>query len=675
MPACASLSGPPRHPVFRHLAAFALYVVAALAFTWPLAGRLGTHLPGDPTGDTGVYAWNLWVFAREWRSATGPFVTDAIFGLTGGTDLALHNYTVASNLLALPLIGWLGPVATFNVVLLAQVVLAAFGVFVLARHVTGDGRAAWVAGLAFACSPVITARSMAHHSLVAAAPLPFFAWTVLRALEGPRWPLWALASGACLAWAGYSDVYYAIYCLVLLAVILAHRGLLVAAPGRWSPAAVVLLAVAAVAALAGTMILATGGGDFPVAGRVVHARTPFTAMAVAMGCLLLAGAIRVLPRLRWNPHVSPRRVVGIVSLCAGASAAALSPLLLVMARRVLEGRWVEARIFWRSSPAGLDALALVLPNPTHALWGDLVRPLLWTWRPDAFPEHVGSLSLVTLALVAGLRVGHGGWWQGARLWVALGLAATLLALGPFLTIAGTTTGIPGPWSLLRYVPVLGWARSPSRFAVLATLALCVLLAFALRELLARRRGPWLAAAATLLLAAELSPAPRTLYAAAPPSVYEVITDDPDPRVRVLELPAGVRDGTGGIGNFRTRTQFHQVTHGKAIVGGYLSRVSEQRRRKTMRVPTMRAIVKLSAGEPLTATEDADGRLFARRFVVRARIGYVVVIEGRASEELERWAIDALELRLVAEGGGRRLYRPAAWPPPDPLTNAALRPAP
>ena len=46
-------------------------------------------------------------------------------------------------------------------------------------------------------------------------------------------------------------------------------------------------------------------------------------------------------------------------------------------------------------------------------------------------------------------------------WVALTIGFALLALGPFVYIAGVNTHVPGPWALLRYVPVIGLARMPT----------------------------------------------------------------------------------------------------------------------------------------------------------------------------------------------------------------------
>jgi hypothetical protein len=44
-----------------HVCALLGYAALAIAFTWPLAPNLDTHLTGSPAGDTGVYVWNQWV--------------------------------------------------------------------------------------------------------------------------------------------------------------------------------------------------------------------------------------------------------------------------------------------------------------------------------------------------------------------------------------------------------------------------------------------------------------------------------------------------------------------------------------------------------------------------------------------------------------------------------------
>jgi len=101
------------------------YILLSCLLTWPLPAHLQTHLLGDPWGDTGVYVWNLWVFRHELlRHAHVPFSTGHVFAYTGGADFSLHNYAPVAGVLGAPLIGLLGVVGTFNVMLLAFVVLA-----------------------------------------------------------------------------------------------------------------------------------------------------------------------------------------------------------------------------------------------------------------------------------------------------------------------------------------------------------------------------------------------------------------------------------------------------------------------------------------------------------------------------------------------------------------------
>jgi hypothetical protein len=165
-----------------HVCAIAGYVVVALVFNWPLPVRLGTHFTGSVGGDTGVYVWNQWLFRHE-VVAHGrlPLFTGEIFALSPPVDLSLHNYTLFADLLAFPLIPVFGVTVTFNVIYLGLVVMSGWTMFLLARAVIGRAGEAWLAGLLFAYSPFFAARSTAHFSLVAAAPLPVFLLLLIRA--------------------------------------------------------------------------------------------------------------------------------------------------------------------------------------------------------------------------------------------------------------------------------------------------------------------------------------------------------------------------------------------------------------------------------------------------------------------------------------------------------------
>jgi hypothetical protein len=254
------------------------------------------------------------------------------------------------------------------------------------------------------------------------------------------------------------------------------------------------------------------------------------------------------------------------------------------------------------------------------------------------------------------------WWQGwraPRLWLFLCVVFAWMALGPFLRIAGINMYVPGPWAVMRYIPVVGLARNPARFAVLMMLGLSILFALAMKYLRddAGTSRAWLRWSTAGLLLLELLPAPRYLYSARFPAVYDRIAADPRD-VRVLELPFGVRDGTFSIGNYTARTQFYQTRHGKAVIGGDLSRVSQRRVMAIRQQPMLNALIDLSEGKTLAPSiVDALGEDGAG-FVARSNIGYVVVDRERASPELTQFAARTLQLEELESDGSTVLYRPA-----------------
>lgn len=321
---------------------------------------------------------------------------------------------------------------------------------------------------------------------------------------------------------------------------------------------------------------------------------------------------------------------------------------------MVNGRFVSPPTLWRSSPRGVDLLGLFEFNPNHiaARW--------WNDRQAAdgavFVEYTAALSLVALAVVA-LGIWRGGYRPRAGwIWLTIGFAA--LSLGPFVYVAGLNTHIPGPWSLLRYVPLIGSARTPTRFAIVAALGLAVLLAGALAAL--GRRYPQhrrlMTAVVGLMLILELAPAPRTLYSASVPDLYKIVARDPRP-VRLLQLPFGIRDGTFTAGNFSARYLFFQTVHGKRLIGGYLSRISAKRVQEVRSQPTLDALVTMSEGGTLAPAHEAWIRARGAGFIKRANIGYVVIDTDQSPRYLIEFVKEAWQLQELARDGGRVLYRP------------------
>jgi hypothetical protein len=640
--------------------ALAAFLIIACLQAWPLPARLTSHLTGPPSGDTGVYVWNTWVFGRELLERGGsPFSTSRIFSIDTQADLSLHNYTPFANLLAMPLQPLLGVVGAFNAVYLINVALAGFGMFLLARRLAGGDRfwEPFLAGVAFAVSPFLVARSAAHFSLISAAPLPLFvywldrAWTSLRIRD-------ALATGVMLAWAGFSDAYYAVYCVMLGALLVGSRSLALttaASPtGARRRLGRVVLDVAIVAiAVVVISIHVLGGGSIRVASISISMRSLYTPVLILTVLIVARVLLTLHLRLEWRPRPITGAHLRVAAAAAVVAVILLAPTIYAVGRRVVEGRMVSAPILWRSSAPGVDLAAVVAPNPGHPLAPQGMRD--WLARQGGgYVENVATLPPIVLAVILWAWRATG--FRPGRLWLTITGGFLLLALGPFIHFAGLNTHIPTPWALLRYVPIIGQARMPSRFMIVVMLGLAVMFAGALVAL--ARRYPHhrrrLLAAIGLVLAFELWPAPRTLYSAAIPSIYERIAADPRP-VRVLELPFGIRDGLSSIGDFSAASQFHQTLHGKPLVGGYLSRVSDRRKQTYLRAPVRRALITLSERRPLDERTARVARIDAPGFIARSRIGYVVMHTPRMTRELRDFAIDVFQLDLVASADDHELY--------------------
>lgn len=647
------------------LAWFAFYAAVAVAVTWPLAGHLRSTLLGSPSGDTGVYVWNLWIFRHELvEKGHLPFSTDHIFGYTGGADFSLHNFTPIAGLLATPLIPHVGVVAAFNILLMVMLTLTGVSVFALGKTVGLRNWSAALAGTMFIASPVITARETAHFSLVTAWSLPLFVLLFLRLMERPTLAT-AVLVGVDVAAAHYSDTYYGVYCLLIGVFVVAWRFVRIErrAPAPTCDARAIRIVDRTLVMVAVFLAwrLITGWTEVSIGSIRFSMKTLYTPtlLAVLLGATRVWLTFRPVARLH-DPTDRLPVFIRLGGVSVATCLALMAPVLVGLVQRFFQGRLPETPLPWRSSPRGVDLLAYVVPNPNHAWFGR------WTerwWLPpnaDAFPELVASFSIVGLVCI-----GVAAWrrWLPS-FWVAFTAFFGLLSLGPFIHIAGVNTTVIAPWAILRYVPVLGLARSPSRFAVLASLGLSLLLAFALEAW--RRNSPraWrrLAMPVLLLLALEGFPGPRHLYSANIPPVYQHLALTPKDG-RILTLPTGIRDGVSSLGNFSASSLFFQTAHRHPIEGGYLSRVSPLRRTASARAPMLVALFALSDQETTLTDAEVEATRWSRdTFLAHSCVRHVVIDKDHASSRLRAFAIEALHLVPVMEDQHHQWLVPLAPPP-------------
>ncbi len=199
-----------------------------------------------------------------------------------------------------------------------------------------------------------------------------------------------------------------------------------------------------------------------------------------------------------------------------------------------------------------------------------------------WPVALGYTSCLLLlwAFLRLRRPGTGPWW-----WL-LGASFLFLQGARPVLLDRTLDWLPLPMAVFPHIPGLAMIRVPHRFLLPLALALAVLLAFALEDLLRRwrrrggeRRATVLALACCLLLVLELQPARRRPVVLEPPAIYAEMAADAR-EYAVLELPLDFRDGYA---------MYLQTFHGKPLVAGYTSHILPSAL-AALETPLMRALM-------------------------------------------------------------------------------------
>src|SRR5688500_14670828 len=137
----------------------AVYLIAAIVLTWPLAAHLTSKLgavegAGDPYLNLWILGWGMQTWLADPGAVFDGRVFNAnIFHPSTGT-LTFSDHLLLQSLVLSPLYAATDNLALcYNVLLIGSIALSGLAMHVLARSVTGSDRAAYIAGLAWACWP------------------------------------------------------------------------------------------------------------------------------------------------------------------------------------------------------------------------------------------------------------------------------------------------------------------------------------------------------------------------------------------------------------------------------------------------------------------------------------------------------------------------------------------
>jgi hypothetical protein len=167
--------------------AFAAYIAIAIAITFPLVARLTTYFPGNPwDNDVFGFIWNNWWVSHALvHLHRSPFLTDYLFA-PFDIDLRLHTFGALYGFLSTPVTILGGPVLSLNLQIFGTIALNGYAAFVLARYLTADDRAAFIAGLLVAATPAINFHLvMGRVSCAAVWPAVLSILFFLRLLDRP----------------------------------------------------------------------------------------------------------------------------------------------------------------------------------------------------------------------------------------------------------------------------------------------------------------------------------------------------------------------------------------------------------------------------------------------------------------------------------------------------------
>ncbi|MDP3717733.1 MAG: hypothetical protein Q8T13_08235 [Acidobacteriota bacterium] len=598
---------------------FLAYTLFSILLTWPLAAGLGSDVPGD-LGDSLLNMWILaWGAEHLPQLVTGAMswsqFWDANIFHPAPLSLALSEHLLGQVLQILP-IYWLtgNIILCYNLLFLATFVLSAFGAYSLVYDLTGDRRAAFIAGLVYGFLPYRIA-SVPHLQVLSSQWMPFALWGLNRFVTTNSYK--ALAGGtAALVMQNWSCGYYLLYFAPFAPLFVVHR--------MWALGTLrsVRTWIGLVAAATGTLILTVPfllpyleaqrvfGFARPF-GEVVGFSANVWSYATASENLRFFGQV-----LRFYPRPEGETFLGIVPWLL-----ALVALIALMVR-------LKPDPTSKSVASGFSRTLAV--TPAQRLWRRVLIVLL---AVVVFTQLVAVVSAVVfggfdinvlgvairarspgrllwqLAVAVGLLLlasphARAATARAVRSPVAFAAVAALLAmwlsLGPAPSAGDARVSGFGIYSALyHYVPGFDGVRVPARYAMIAGLFLAVLAGYGVAVLVRLKpdatSAPTVASGfpvrrslgeggsrtvATAIIAAlvlvegaaipmEMNRAWAQNEAMPPARVYPA-SEVPPVYARVAALPAGsvITEFPFGDAAWEIRYVFYAASHWQPITNGY-----------------------------------------------------------------------------------------------------------
>lgn len=202
----------------RHGAALLAAALPCLVWLAPIL-RDPAHTVIGREGDNLFYVRQFWWMKRALLDLHQLPFFDATSYVPIGYSMSRGELTPANTLLGLPITAVAGPIAAYNLMVIAGFLLTGWATYAWVYRLSGSRGGALVAAIIAELAPYRLAHAAGHLPLITTQWFPLALWALEEVLRSPlpsrRAYRWAIALGASLAMAALSSWYYA-YSLSLM---------------------------------------------------------------------------------------------------------------------------------------------------------------------------------------------------------------------------------------------------------------------------------------------------------------------------------------------------------------------------------------------------------------------------------------------------------------------------
>ncbi|HSB01946.1 MAG TPA: hypothetical protein VLE49_14950 [Anaerolineales bacterium] len=314
--------------------------------------------------------------------------------------------------------------------------------------------------------------------------------------------------------------------------------------------------------------------------------------------------------LYWLIFMSERsKTLARTGVLAGTTVLLHVPLIGLMVWGFSQGGWVgRPQGSEMLTTFSADLAGFITPSALHPIFGTWAQHLSQSWNTN-FAEHTVFLGITPLLLMLFATCTFRMWTIGLRWWIVAFWIFTFLALGPVAHWKGQAL-FPLPYQWLVEVPLFREARIPSRWMIMAIMALAVVVGQILAWIGQRSKkySSAINICIGIIILFEYLPAPLHLGDRSVPAIYYTIAQDKQPG-SVLDMPFGLNDGYTSLGGWNPRAMYFQTITSRPIVGAHISRIPAYIFNTYTRMPILGRLAKIEQGENYAIADvKADQRM-------------------------------------------------------------------